>query len=230
MYEKWKKNDMAEKHFIVTERLRRRQQKIARFECIQLFFSSGNCVNMTSSNIRPVGRSGVKTVEIRLLTHQLITAWRRLRNNSTPINSEVFSESSSSSSPPLLSTMLANKHEERFFSCFANAWIKWCDIIALNVSFFIFFCFVLSHDHHKARKRNREFKWKLHTRGREWKSCTKFGECHDAQTKTRPIWSSCFRIFFSMHAIFFRKGSNDEKNNNSRMWHWHLGENVNMRH
>ena len=40
MYEKSKKkNDMAEKHFIVTERLRRRQQKIARFECIQLFFS-----------------------------------------------------------------------------------------------------------------------------------------------------------------------------------------------
>lgn len=42
------------KLFSGSEKRSKRQQKIPRFECIQLFFFMGNCLNVTSSTIHPV--------------------------------------------------------------------------------------------------------------------------------------------------------------------------------
>lgn len=79
------------------------------------------------------------------------------------------------SSAPILNNVLGwyYKHNKKYFfalcgnifSCSANAWIKLCDIIALNVFFFSFICFVYCHtiiiiSTAEETKRNKKFCWK----------------------------------------------------------------------
>lgn len=151
----------------------RSQQKIARFECIQLF-----CLwalfkyDIIHPSIHPAVPAIMKCLfshvapmklRVTVPTNEGATLradWQRsvLRN--------IFS------SAPILNNVLGwyYKHNKKYFfalcgnifSCSAMAWIKLCDIIALNVFFFFvhLFC-ILSHDHHHQHCRRNEKKQKF---------------------------------------------------------------------
>jgi hypothetical protein len=136
MNEKWK-SDKGREALCSTQNERedeaKRQQKIARFECIQLFLLfMGNCLDMTSSGGFPVPLivlRGVKIVKMCLLTRQQSPrdiaygkAPRRLTVKCSRNHHRLRRANLNNS---LLDNVGASKHEERFFSCSANAWIKW---------------------------------------------------------------------------------------------------------
>lgn len=173
----------------------RSQQKIARFECIQLF-----CLwaLFKYDIIHPFIHPAVPAIMKCLFSHvapmklrvtvptnegaTLRADWQRsvLRN--------IFS------STPILNNVLGwyYKHNKKYFfalcgnifSCSAMTWIKLCDIIALNVFFFSFICFVYCHtiiiiSTAEETKRNENSVENAHIGS----TLHKVGECRDASSK-----------------------------------------------